>query len=143
MTPAGVDRLLAEARRHLDRLDPGAASAAVAAGAVLVDIRPLPQREREGEIPGAVVVGRNVLEWRLDPGSAHRLPLADDASRPLVVVCSAGYASSLAARTLQLLGWDATDLDGGVQAWVAAGLPVQPCAGPTDEEAGAPVPTRD
>ena len=143
MTPAGVDDLLADARRHLDRLGPEAAAAAVASGAVLVDIRPLPQREQEGEIPGAVVVGRNVLEWRLDPGSAHRLTLADDPARRLVVVCSAGFASSLAARSLQELGWEATDLDGGFQAWAAAGLPVQPCAGPTDEEAGAPVPARD
>jgi|EndMetStandDraft_3_1072993.scaffolds.fasta_scaffold351821_2 rhodanese-related sulfurtransferase len=143
MTPRGVDRLLAAAREHLDRVAPAAAAAAVAEGAVLVDIRPLAQREREGEIPGAVVVGRNVLEWRLDPGGANRLPFADDSAHRLVVVCSAGYASSFAARSLQELGWDATDLDGGFQAWAAAGLPVQPCAGPTPEEAGAPVPERD
>jgi rhodanese-related sulfurtransferase len=143
MTPGGVDEVLAAARSHLDRLEPDAAAAAAADGAVLVDIRPLPQREREGEIPGALVVGRNVLEWRLDPAGRNRLAVADDPSRRIVVVCSAGYASSLAARSLQELGWDATDLSGGFQAWAAAGLPVQPSAGPTAEEAGAPVPERD
>jgi rhodanese-related sulfurtransferase len=137
-----VDELLAVARAHLDRLGPDAAAAAVADGAALVDIRPLLQREREGEIPGALVVGRNVLEWRFDPTGANRLPIADDPDRRLVVLCSAGWASSLAARSLQELGWDATDLDGGFQAWAAAGLPVQPCAGPTAEEAGAPVAER-
>jgi rhodanese-related sulfurtransferase len=143
MVPGRVDGLLAAAREHLDRVGPHGAAAAAAEGAVLVDIRPLPQREREGEIPGALVVGRNVLEWRLDPAGEHRLPVADDPARRVVVVCSGGYASSFAARSLQELGWDATDLDGGFRAWAAAGLPVQPCAGPTPEEAGAPVPVRD
>lgn len=136
MTPEGVERLLTEARSHLDRLSPTEAAAAAASGAVLVDIRPLPQREREGEIPDALIVGRNVLEWRLDPASPHRLPIADGGIGRLVVFCSAGYASSFAARTLQVLGWDATDLDGGFEAWAAAGLPMQPSCGPTAEEAG-------
>jgi rhodanese-related sulfurtransferase len=131
---SGADDLLAEARRHLHRLTPRAAADAVADDALLVDIRPLEQRRVQGEVPGALVVGRNVLEWRLDPAGSHRVP---EASRQAVVIvlCAQGYASSLAARSLQALGWrDATDVIGGFEAWVAAGLPVCACAGPTPEE---------
>jgi rhodanese-related sulfurtransferase len=141
MAAHGVDRLLDEARRHLRRVTPGEAAAAARDGALLVDIRPLPQREREGEIPGALVVGRNVLEWRFDPAGPNRLPEAGDPRRPVVVLCSQGFASSFAARSLQLLGWEhATDLDGGFRAWADAGLPVQACTGPSPEEAGGSVP---
>jgi rhodanese-related sulfurtransferase len=136
MTPDGVERLLADARSHLERVTPTEAADAVRNGAVLIDIRPLPQREREGEIPGALVVGRNVLEWRFDHVGPYRLGVADDPRRRLVVLCSEGYASSFAARSLQAMGWDATDLAGGFRAWAAADLPVQPCAGPTAEESG-------
>ena len=91
-----------------------------ATGALVVDIRPVEQRSRDGELPGAVVVDRNVLEWRLDPTSPHRLPIADDADRTVVLVCNEGYQSSLAAYTLQQLGLrNATDLVGGYKAWVA------------------------
>lgn len=91
-----------------------------AAGALVVDIRPIEQRQCDGELPGAVVVDRNVLEWRLDPSSPHRLPIADDPSRRIVLVCNQGYSSSLAAYTLQLLGLaNATDLKGGYQAWAS------------------------
>lgn len=121
-----IAEILSAARARLHRLDPVAAQAAAAAGAVLVDIRPHAQRRREGGLPGAVVVERNVLEWRFDPRSDARLPIADRYDLPVVVVCSEGYTSSLAAAALQDLGlWRATDLAGGFQAWAAAGLPVE------------------
>lgn len=112
-----VDRLLAESRRDLDRVPPHRLAEEMARGALVVDTRPVAQRDRDGELPGAVVVDRNVLEWRLDPTSPHRLPgLAPD--RRVVVVCNEGYSSSLAAHTLRLLGLtNATDLEGGFQAW--------------------------
>ena len=119
-----IDQLLAEARPRLQRLGPHQASAAARDGALLVDIRPAAQRAAEGEIPGALLVERNVLEWRLDPASAARIPQASYDLR-VIVVCSEGYTSSLAAAALQDLGLsDATDLAGGFQAWQAAGLPV-------------------
>ena len=91
----------------------------MAAGALVVDTRPVEQRERDGELPGAVVVDRNVLEWRLDPTSPDRIPEATDAGRRVIVVCNEGYSSSLAAATLQQLGLKhATDLAGGYQAWL-------------------------
>lgn len=117
---AAIDRLLARARQDLDRVTPERLAGEMAAGAVVVDIRPVEQRERDGELPGAVVVPRNVLEWRLDPTSPHRLTGMDDPQRRLVVVCHEGYSSSLAAWTLQQLGLpNATDLVGGFQAWAA------------------------
>jgi rhodanese-related sulfurtransferase len=120
-----IDDLLADARTRLQRVTPAEAARAAATGALLVDIRPSEQRERDGEMPGAVVIDRNVLEWRLAPASAHRIPEAGDRERTIIVVCNEGYASSLAAATLQKLGLaNATDLDGGFQAWRAAGLPV-------------------
>jgi rhodanese-related sulfurtransferase/predicted metal-dependent enzyme (double-stranded beta helix superfamily) len=122
----GIDELLTEARRGLARLRPEAALAAMTDGAVLVDIRPLEQRIVEGEVPGAIIIGRNVLEWRLDPCSEARIPaLARPAAR-IIVMCSQGYASSLAATSLRRIGLEeATDLDGGFQAWRAVGLPVR------------------
>jgi rhodanese-related sulfurtransferase len=125
--PAGastVEELLDTARARLRRLDPPAAARAHAAGALLVDIRPVEVRRRDGEVPGAVVVDRNVLEWRLDPTSPHRLREMTSHARRVVVLCTEGYASSLAAATLRSLGLDATDVDGGFVAWKAAGLPV-------------------
>jgi len=119
-----IDQVLAQARTRLDRLTPQRALRAVSDGAVLVDIRPAAQRAAEGEIPGALIVERNVLEWRFDPASAARLPRASY-DLHVIVVCSAGYTSSLAAAALQDLGVRrATDLDGGFLAWQAAGLPV-------------------
>jgi rhodanese-related sulfurtransferase len=117
-----VDELLADARSRLDRLTPAAAAAAVRAGAHLVDIRPAWQREREGEIPGSLIVERNHLEWRLHPGSADRHELATEGQR-WIVVCAQGYTSSLAADALMSLGVVATDVVGGFGAWQAAGLP--------------------
>jgi len=96
----------------------------VQAGALLVDIRPAEQRHREGEVPAALVVERNVLEWRLDPTSNARVPEVSGPDQSVVVLCSEGYASSLAAVSLQALGlWAATDVIGGFRAWAAAGLP--------------------
>jgi rhodanese-related sulfurtransferase len=116
-----VDELLAEARRRLpSRMRPEDLSAAMAGGALVVDTRSQAQRRRDGALPGAVVIERNVLEWRLDPASAHRIDEAGDRERTIVVVCNEGYASSLAAASLHELGLvNATDLDGGYQAWKA------------------------
>jgi rhodanese-related sulfurtransferase len=128
--PAGartIDDLLGAARARLDRVGPEQAQAAVQAGALLVDIRPAAQRAAEGEVPGALVIERNVLEWRFDPASDARLPQAGRYDLPVIVMCSQGYTSSLAAASLQDLGLTAaTDLDGGFQAWATAGLPVVP-----------------
>jgi rhodanese-related sulfurtransferase len=121
-----VDDLLEAARAKIRRLDPHETAAACRHGALLIDIRPTVQRRWEGEVPGAVVIERNVLEWRLDPASAHRLAQVTDHDREIVVMCSEGYASSLVAATLVELGyWNAADLDGGFQAWARAGLPVR------------------
>jgi rhodanese-related sulfurtransferase len=114
-----IDRLLARARARLghrptvEELD-----GLVADGALLVDIRRKELRDRDGQLPGAVVIDRNQLEWRLDPTSGHSIPEMDHADRSVVLVCDEGYASSLAAATLRDLGIsNATDLDGGFQAW--------------------------
>ena len=114
-----LDQLLADARAKLpERVRADQLAGVMAAGALVVDTRSEAQRRRDGELPGAVVVERNVLEWRLDPLSPHRLAEAGDPERQIVVVCDEGYASSLAAATLQDLGLrNATDLDGGYQAW--------------------------
>ena len=121
----GIDELLTAARTRLDRPGPERAAEMAARGAVLVDTRPGWQRDQEGLLPGALIIERNHLEWRLDPTSAARIPQAVDHDVTWVVVCSEGYASSLAAASLQDLGLrNATDLDGGFRAWKAAGLPV-------------------
>jgi len=120
-----ADQLLARARAGLRRLDPPAALDAQRRGAILVDTRPHEQRTADGLIPGAVVIDRNVLEWRFDPTGDHRCPEAGDRDQHVIVVCNEGYSSSLAAASLQSLGLrNATDLVGGFQAWRAAGLPV-------------------
>jgi rhodanese-related sulfurtransferase len=114
-----VDDLLADARRRLPtRVQAGDLDRLMADGALVVDTRSEAQRSRDGELPGAVVVERNVLEWRLDPSSPHRLPEVTGHDHTIVVVCDEGYASSLAAATLRDLGLHrATDLDGGFRAW--------------------------
>ena len=117
-----IDEILAAARRRIRRLDPELAQRAVADGAVLVDIRPAAQRAAEGMVPGALVIERNVLEWRFDPRSEARLPIADY-DLHVIVLCSEGYTSSLAAASLLDLGLRATDVIGGFCAWKAAGLP--------------------
>ena len=120
----GIEGLLAAARARLNRLDPHEAFAAQQSGAVLVDIRPEASRRLEGNIPGAVIFERTVLEWRLDPASPERVDWTTyDAE--IVLVCNEGYSSSLAAATLHDLGLHrATDLVGGFRAWRAAGLAI-------------------
>ncbi len=125
-TPS-IDQVLLAARSRLQRLSAEETSDAMAkTGAILVDIRPEAQRAIEGSIPGALIVERNVLEWRLDPTSGARLPIATDHDLRVIVFCSEGYTSSLAAAALQEIGlWRATDLIGGFHAWRKAGLPTQ------------------
>ncbi|MGO4120712.1 rhodanese-like domain-containing protein [Arthrobacter sp. YAF16] len=115
-----INELLLESRMGLERVHASDLEREMAAGALVVDTRPVDQRDRDGDLPGAVVIDRNVLEWRLDPSSPHRLPIADNPARRIVVVCNEGYSSSLAAHTLRRLGLTrATDLIGGFQAWAA------------------------
>ncbi|MDE3720462.1 rhodanese-like domain-containing protein [Nocardiopsis sp. N85] len=122
---SAIERLLGSRRARLERLSPTEALAARENGALLVDTRPVVDRMAEGEIPGALVIDRNVLEWRLDPTSPDRVPEADSVDLRIVLFCNEGYASSLAAVQLQELGLSrATDLIGGFRAWRAQGLPV-------------------
>ncbi len=117
-----IDELLALARARLDRGAPELLAAERVAGALIIDIRPLEQRQADGPLPGALVIDRNVLEWRLDPLSDHRIPESIDHDQRIVIVCNEGYGSSLAAASLQDLGLRrATDLIGGFQAWLALG----------------------
>ena len=131
-TPGGsIGDVLDAARQRLRRLGPAEAFEAVRGGALLVDIRPQAQRAAEGVVPGALHVERNVLEWRLDPASEARLPQATGYGQQVIVMCSRGYASSLAAASLQDIGLaSATDLAGGFLAWARAGLPCQPGTAP-------------
>jgi rhodanese-related sulfurtransferase len=131
-----IDTVLAIARTRLERLDPHDAAAAAHAGALLVDIRPAINRETEGEIPGAIVIDRNVLEWRFDPASDACI---DGASYDawVVLFCNEGYASSLAATSLQDLGISAaTDMIGGYRAWRAHGLPTTTRSDPATRPIG-------
>jgi rhodanese-related sulfurtransferase len=114
--------VLAAARAGLHRLTPAEALAAQRDGALLVDTRTAAQRASQGELAGALVIDRTVLEWRLDPTSLFRIPEARAGQR-VVVVCRQGYSSSLAAASLRSLGIDATDVVGGAEAWFADGMP--------------------
>ncbi|HEY1972567.1 MAG TPA: rhodanese-like domain-containing protein [Pseudonocardia sp.] len=119
-----IEQMLANARARLTRLAPVDAARVVREGALLVDIRPDWQRSVEGAIPGALLIERNHLEWRLDPTSDARIAAATDHDVAVVIVCSEGYTSSLAAASLQDLGLHrATDVVGGFHAWQRAGLP--------------------
>ncbi len=121
-----VDEVLDNARRRLKRVTAKQAAAELAMGALLVDTRTPQQRERGGEIPGAQVIDRNVLEWRLDPASPDHIAAASGHEVRVIVICAEGYSSSLAAMSLQELGLvNATDVIGGFEAWQAAGLPVR------------------
>ncbi len=120
-----VEELLAEVRAEIDRLSPAAAHAAAQDGDLLIDIRPLEQRRRDGLVPGAAIVQRNVLEWRLDPQGEHRNPDLARPDRRIILICDEGYQSSLAAATLRRFGLDACDVIGGVQEWKATGLPLE------------------
>lgn len=127
-----IDEILTAARSRLRRLDPTQAAVIAADGGRLVDIRPQFQRQADGEIPGAIVIERNHLEWRLDPTSTGRIPEATGYDIAWIVICDEGYSSSLAAASLQALGLSgATDVVGGFRAWKRAGLPVIHPATPT------------
>ena len=126
MARTTIDELVADARRRLNRLEAAEALRAMRSGAALVDIRSDSQIARDGTIAGALVIPRNVLEWRLDPASRHRHPRAPQLDDQVILLCDEGYQSSLAAATLQQLGFaHATDVEGGFQAWRAAALPVE------------------
>jgi rhodanese-related sulfurtransferase len=119
--PASIDELLAAARSNLERVEPGDLDREQAGGALVIDTRPIEQRQADGELPGAVVIERNVLEWRLDPTSPYCIE-GTGYDRRIIIVCNEGYSSSLAAGTLQRLGLRrATDLVGGYRAWRALG----------------------
>ncbi|HET9163426.1 MAG TPA: rhodanese-like domain-containing protein [Solirubrobacterales bacterium] len=119
-----IDQVLAAARAEIERLTPREALDATGQGAVLVDMRPVEQRRRDGLVPGARVVDRNVLEWRLDPASEHRIPDLARRDHQVILICDEGYQSSLAAATLCRFGLDAADVIGGVQLWREEGLPL-------------------
>jgi rhodanese-related sulfurtransferase len=126
-----VDDALEEARAGCQRLTAQQAWDELAAGAVLVDTRTDAQRARQGDLPGALVIDRTVLEWRLDPTSPVRIPEVDATSVRVIVICRQGYSSSFAAESLRRIGLSrATDVVGGVEGWLAAGLPLSP--GPAD-----------
>lgn len=121
----GIDEVLATSRAGVQRLSPEQTLTAMSQGALVVDIRTDSQRREQGDLPGALVIDRTVLEWRLDPESPHHVPEATSYDLQVVVVCRHGYSSSLAAASLRAVGLSrATDLDGGVEAWLAAGLPL-------------------
>jgi rhodanese-related sulfurtransferase len=124
---SALDAALARARARYGRLTPARAWAALQDGALLVDTRPGDQRQRDGEVPGAVVVGRNVLEWRLDPVGVWRMPEATGPEQQVVLLCDEGCSTQLAVVSLLDLGLvRATDVAGGMQAWLADGLPTVP-----------------
>jgi rhodanese-related sulfurtransferase len=129
VTRKTIDQLLAEAQAQLERLEPAAALAAQQAGALLIDTRSTDERARTGVIPGSLHIPLSVLHWRLDPVTdpAHRTPHAPGLDDLVVLVCAHGYSSSIAAATLQELGFSrATDLAGGFTAWEEQGFPVRP-----------------
>lgn len=124
--PPTIDEILERARSRLRRVEPRQAAEEQARGALLIDTRTAPQRANQGEIPGAIVIDRTVLEWRLDPASPDRIAQATDHNVRIILVCAEGYSSSLAAASLQDIGLvNATDVIGGFHAWKAAGLPVE------------------
>jgi rhodanese-related sulfurtransferase len=128
--PLGVDALLAASRAGVHRPGPAELVDALERGALAIDTRTETQRAEQGELPGALEIDRTVLEWRVVPCSPDRNPESDDHDIEVIVVCAQGYSSSLAAASLRALGlWRATDLAGGVEAYVAAGFPL------TDEPA--------
>jgi len=121
---SAIDSLLARARSRIQRWSPAETFAHVQAGALLIDIRPVAQRAAHGMVPGALCIERNVLEWRLDPSCAHRIPEVTSCARRVIVLCQEGYASSLAADSLRSLGYaEAADVIDGFAGWRAAGLP--------------------
>lgn len=132
-----IDDLLAAARARLERLSPLAAHTAMRRGAVLVDIRSQDQRRADGVVPGAHWFPRNVLEWRVDPASPNSHPAVSDPEALIVLLCGQGFQTSLAAATLQDLGFArATDVVDGFEGWRAAGLPIEPFDASRDSREG-------
>lgn len=120
-----IDELVRQSRTKFVRLTAMETFEAQKVGALIVDSRTGSQRKKQGDIPGAIVIDRTVLEWRLDPHGQFKIPEAKDHDIRVIVVCRQGYSSSLAAESLRRLGlWRATDLVGGFEAWKEAGLPV-------------------
>jgi rhodanese-related sulfurtransferase len=128
-----VEELLAEAAAEIDRLSPAEAHEAAQQGDLLIDIRPLEQRQRDGLVPGAAIVDRNVLEWRLDPEGDHRNPDLARSDRRIILICDEGYQSVLAAATLRRFGLDSCDVIGGIRGWMAAGLPLEATSAQSNE----------
>ena len=121
--PHPIDEFLAAARARLDRVQAQHLELERVGGALIIDTRPVEQRSRDGDLPGAIVIDRNILEWRLDPASSHHIAQVTGYDTRIVIVCNEGYSSSLAAALLRDLGLHrATDLDGGFQAWLQARL---------------------
>ena len=136
MYAMSVDELLERARSRLSRLTAAEAERATASGALIVDIRCACQRQRDGLVPGAIGIERNVLEWRADPQSPWRHQRLTACRGPLILMCAQGYQSSLAAASLHDLGiTNATDLVDGFEGWREAGLPVRRWLG--DHQPGA------
>lgn len=126
MKRSTVEQLLEQARARIERVTPEQAHAWVGDGATLIDIRPAAQRAEHGEARDALIVERNVLEWRFDPAGDHHLPDVSGYARPLIVLCQEGYASSFAADDLRALGHErVADVIGGFAAWRRAGLPLR------------------
>ena len=124
--PKAIDDVLTDARNTLARVSPREAVQLLDGGAVFVDIRPQSLRAAEGEVPGSLIIERNVLEWRFDLQADSRIAQVNDYEQPIVIMCSEGYTSSLAAFALKDLGFtNATDVIGGYRAWKAAGLPTR------------------
>jgi rhodanese-related sulfurtransferase len=125
-----VNDLLAASRSRIERLEPHAVLAATREGAIVIDTRCTEQRRETGVIPGSVHVPLSVLYWRLDPASGSKDASLADPERQVILVCAHGYSSSIAAATLRDLGFArASDIDGGFEAWQAAGLPIEALAG--------------
>jgi rhodanese-related sulfurtransferase len=121
---SGVDDVLARAREGVRRLAPHEVATAVRQGALLIDTRTDRQRREQGDLPGALIIDRTVLEWRLDPACPWKIPEATGYDLTIIVACRHGYSSSLAAASLRAVGLHrATDLAGGAEAWFAAGFP--------------------
>jgi rhodanese-related sulfurtransferase len=137
-----IEGILAAARAEIERLTPAETLAAMRQGAVLVDMRPSEQRRRDGLVPGARVIDRNVLEWRLDPAGEHCVPALARRDHRVILICDEGYQSSLAAATLCRLGLAAGDVIGGVQLWRAEGLRLDPFDERTEEAANVSAPRR-
>ena len=127
MVTRSADQLVERARTQIERFTPARAFQSVREGALLIDIRPIQQRREHGIVPQALCIERNVLEWRLDPSGAYRIPEATGHDRAVLILCQQGYASSLAAASLKAMGYQTTgDVIGGFDAWQSAGLPIAP-----------------